>query len=71
MNSTKSLIGHVLGGASGVEAVATIKALQTGAWQRDAEHGSVEVVMAMNAWNGWGVNRGQDMSGAGGFRLSL
>ena len=30
MNSTKSLIGHVLGGASGVEAVATIKALQTG-----------------------------------------
>ena len=30
MNSTKSLIGHVLGGASGVEAVATIKAIQTG-----------------------------------------
>ncbi|GAX79531.1 hypothetical protein CEUSTIGMA_g6972.t1 [Chlamydomonas eustigma] len=30
INSTKSMIGHVLGGASGVEAVATIKAIQTG-----------------------------------------
>lgn len=30
VNSTKSLIGHLLGGASGVEAVATIKAIQTG-----------------------------------------
>lgn len=30
MNSTKSLIGHCLGAAGGVEAVATIKAIQTG-----------------------------------------
>lgn len=30
MNSTKSMIGHLLGGAGGVEAIATIKAIQTG-----------------------------------------
>ena len=30
INGTKSMIGHLLGGASGVEAVATIKALHTG-----------------------------------------
>ncbi|PNH04041.1 3-oxoacyl-[acyl-carrier-protein] synthase I, chloroplastic [Tetrabaena socialis] len=30
MNGTKSMIGHLLGGASAVEAVATIKAIQTG-----------------------------------------
>jgi len=30
MNSTKSMIGHLLGGAGSVEAVATIMALQTG-----------------------------------------
>lgn len=30
MNATKSLIGHCLGAAGGVEAIATIKALQTG-----------------------------------------
>ena len=29
MNSTKSMIGHLLGGAGSVEAVATIMALQT------------------------------------------
>jgi 3-oxoacyl-[acyl-carrier-protein] synthase II len=30
MNATKSMIGHSLGAAGGLEAVATIKALQTG-----------------------------------------
>lgn len=30
MNATKSMIGHALGAAGGLEAVATIKALQTG-----------------------------------------
>ncbi|KAG2434939.1 hypothetical protein HYH02_012136 [Chlamydomonas schloesseri] len=30
INATKSMIGHLLGGASAVEAVATIKAIQTG-----------------------------------------
>ena len=30
MNSTKSMIGHCLGAAGGVEAIATIKAIQTG-----------------------------------------
>jgi hypothetical protein len=33
MNSTKSMIGHLLGGAGAVEAVATIKAIETGDWQ--------------------------------------
>lgn len=33
MNSTKSMIGHLLGGAGAVEAVATIKAIQTGQWR--------------------------------------
>lgn len=28
MNGTKSMIGHALGGASGLEAIATIKAIQ-------------------------------------------
>lgn len=30
MNATKSMIGHLLGGAAGVEAVATVQALHTG-----------------------------------------
>lgn len=30
MNGTKSMIGHCLGAAAGIEAVATIKAIQTG-----------------------------------------
>ena len=30
MNGTKSLIGHCLGAAGGMEAIATIKAIQTG-----------------------------------------
>lgn len=36
MNSTKSMIGHLLGGAGAVEAVATIKAIETGAGSRAA-----------------------------------
>lgn len=31
MNSTKSMIGHLLGGAGAVEAIAAIKAIETGA----------------------------------------
>lgn len=30
MNATKSLIGHSLGASGGMEAIATIKAIQTG-----------------------------------------
>lgn len=30
MNATKSLIGHCLGAAAGIEAVAVVKAIQTG-----------------------------------------
>ena len=30
MNGTKSLIGHLLGGAGGIEAVVTVKAISTG-----------------------------------------
>ena len=30
MNATKSLIGHCLGAAAGIEAIATVKAIQTG-----------------------------------------
>ncbi len=30
MNATKSMIGHLLGGAGGVEAIATIKAITDG-----------------------------------------
>ena len=31
MNATKSMIGHLLGGAGAVEAVATVQAIRTGA----------------------------------------
>ena len=41
MNSTKSMIGHLLGGAGAVEAVATIKAIQTGARVRACRRSAV------------------------------
>ena len=36
MNGTKSMIGHLLGAAGAVEAVATVQAIRTGAMLRTA-----------------------------------
>lgn len=42
MNSTKSMIGHCLGAAGGIEAIATIKAIQTGMLHPTINHENPE-----------------------------
>ena len=49
MNATKSLIGHCLGAAAGVEAIATVKAIQTG-WLHPTlnQHNLIEEVAGID-----------------------
>jgi 3-oxoacyl-[acyl-carrier-protein] synthase II len=49
MNATKSLIGHCLGAAAGIEAVATVKAIQTG-WLHPTlnQHNLIEEVAGID-----------------------
>ncbi len=48
MNATKSLIGHCLGGAGGVEAIVTLKALQTKKVHPTLNHKNPEPDLNMN-----------------------
>ena len=39
MNGTKSMVGHCLGAAAGIEAVAVLKAIETGEWRGGGSEG--------------------------------